>query len=133
MVVLSRASTSPTLALAPYVLLGINITGAIGWLIWIHLRSRQRHSSKGANNRADGSTEERAGLLQRQGGDDEVRGHQGVEGPTGYEMVLEGLQVLTVLALVAISVARMQAGEEKWRSIFDGGVLTTAVSSSCCT
>ena len=51
------------------------------------------------------------------------------EGPTGYEMLLEGAHVITVVALIAVCVTRLQAGEDKWRKIFDGGILATAVSS----
>jgi len=43
--------------------------------------------------------------------------------------LLEGVQIIVVVSLVTVSIARLMAGEDKWRRIFDAGILATAVSS----
>lgn len=132
LVLSSRATISPVLSLAPYALLGLTTVSSIGHTAWIHLRSKQHQQKR--RTIAESTGEENESLLnesETETGGARVDGKRGVvEGPTAYEIGLEGLQVLTVVSLVAISVARIQAGEEKWRRIFDGGILASAVSFS---
>ncbi|GAA5962699.1 hypothetical protein JCM3765_006170 [Sporobolomyces pararoseus] len=126
---LHRASISPVLSLAPYALLGLNLTGGVGHIARIHLRAKQqRRNKKSIPQDTEEEQEELLNESEREQGGKGERGERGVvEGPTGYEIGLEGLQVLTVVLLVAIGVARLQAGEEKWRRIYDGGILATSV------
>ncbi|GAA5992543.1 hypothetical protein JCM5350_008275 [Sporobolomyces pararoseus] len=129
LVLSSRATISPVLSLAPYTLLGLTTVSSIGHTAWIHLRSKQHQQKR--RTIAESTGEENESLLNESETETpgaRVDGKRGVvEGPTAYEIGLEGLQVLTVISLVAISVARIQAGEEKWRRIFDGGILASAV------
>ncbi|GAA6020697.1 hypothetical protein JCM11491_000519 [Sporobolomyces phaffii] len=117
------------LSIAPFVLIAINLLASTSHIAFVHVRSRSRPRKVLRSQQGNG--EETEGLLERDDAETRLgereRDERSVEGPTGYEMLLEGLQVITVAGLLAVSLARMQAGEDKWRSIYDAGLLAIAV------
>ncbi|GAA5830407.1 hypothetical protein JCM3766R1_002706 [Sporobolomyces carnicolor] len=130
LVVVAESHTSPILALAPHVWLALNLVGSACHIGFIHSRATKQPARRDRQTAAD--AEEQRALLRSRAADERVEEDIGSvrgvpEGPTGYEMLLEGAHVLTVVALVAVCVTRLQAGEDKWRRIFDGGILATAL------
>ncbi|GAA5888678.1 hypothetical protein JCM16303_000890 [Sporobolomyces ruberrimus] len=120
-----KATTSPALALAPYVLVAIALAASTIHLAWKHHRS-----SLNQDTAHSADSEERRPLLQREQSGESGQNpgsKRGTDLPTGYEALLEGIQVCTVVGLVGISLARMQAGEGKWTRVYDGGVFATSV------
>ncbi|GAA5941205.1 uncharacterized protein JCM15063_006399 [Sporobolomyces koalae] len=113
----------PALAASPFVLLGFNLAGAATQTAWRHIRrARPKQEPQAASH------EESEPLIAHEEAGRHQGGTRDLEVPaTGYELLLEALHIITAIALVTISVTRLQAGEEKWQRVFEGGVLATAI------
>ena len=122
-----NAAFSLPLALAPHILLGINLITSTSYIAYVHIRAA-RQSRKSTSTPIEGTQEERESLMEEREENVGRRGPRNVQAPTGYELLLEGVQIIVVVSLVTVSIARLMAGEDKWRRIFDAGILATAVS-----
>lgn len=121
------AAFSLPLALAPHILLGINLITSTSYVAYVHTKAA-RQSRKSSSTRTEGTQEERESLIEEREENVGRGGPRNVQAPTGYELLLEGVQIIVVVSLVTVSIARLMAGEDKWRRIFDAGILATAVS-----
>ncbi|GAA6017471.1 hypothetical protein JCM10207_008238 [Rhodosporidiobolus poonsookiae] len=131
------SSTPPTphvrppvlLALTPHIALSVALLSAVAWIGWVHVRAarRRRHRERygDAHARQDGENEPLLNATEDATSrrDAAASTHEG-QFPTGWELLLEVLKVLTAVVALALTVVRLVGlAEGKWERVLDGGVV----------
>ncbi|GAA5902469.1 hypothetical protein JCM6882_002761 [Rhodosporidiobolus microsporus] len=129
-----HSSPSLALALLPHILLALSVLSTLAWIGFVHVRAARRRRTGHAHlgTARGGRDDEREPLLEE--GAEGSRREENADGqrdealfPTGWELLLEAVKVLTAVALFGLSLAKLVAYEDgrrnRWARVLEGGIV----------